>query len=313
MCARIGRGYRDKSSYLCISVAPKIRITFFWTRRRNYLPLDMDLDDPLLGLECLIYMISGVCEKLMVDAKGIDVDLSTYKGKALLIVNAPYNDLSGLTNSNYTELAKLYEKYINQAEYPIFDKVLFPPLPFVQPIVVKYEIHVVAGAILQRWKLFIHWHSAGYIGLLKQQTSEYSSTLSLVDDILEQTGMCKLYVTFLWCSFIDQDGQVHIYDLLTGQWTASFQAAAGDVSTTKKLLEGVQAMEQISNGSETELLYSVSDPLLIRDGSETEYHISVSGLLLIKDGSETEYNNSVFDPLLIRDGSETECNYNCTI
>ncbi|KAK9106878.1 hypothetical protein Syun_022889 [Stephania yunnanensis] len=39
------------------------------------------------GLECLIDMISGVCEKLMVDAKGTDVDLSTYKGKALLIVN----------------------------------------------------------------------------------------------------------------------------------------------------------------------------------------------------------------------------------
>ncbi|KAK9089033.1 hypothetical protein Scep_028115 [Stephania cephalantha] len=53
-----------------------------------------------------------------------------------------------------------------------------------------------------------------------------------------------------------------------------------------------------SNGSETELLYSVSDPLLIRDGSETEYNNSVSD----PDGSETESNNSVSDPLLIRDG-----------
>ncbi|KAK9107073.1 hypothetical protein Syun_023084 [Stephania yunnanensis] len=45
-------------------------------------------------------------------AKGTDVDLSTYKGKALLIVNVASQ--CGLTNSNYTELAKLYEKYIDQ-------------------------------------------------------------------------------------------------------------------------------------------------------------------------------------------------------
>ncbi|KAG8382240.1 hypothetical protein BUALT_Bualt05G0057300 [Buddleja alternifolia] len=87
------------------------------------------------------------------DAKGNDVDLSTYKGKVLLIVNVASQ--CGLTNSNYTELAKLYEKYKDQgleilafpcnqfgsqepgtneeivefactrfkAEYPIFDKV----------------------------------------------------------------------------------------------------------------------------------------------------------------------------------------------
>ncbi|NP_001280872.1 probable phospholipid hydroperoxide glutathione peroxidase 6, mitochondrial [Malus domestica] len=87
------------------------------------------------------------------DAKGNDVDLSTYKGKVLLIVNVASQ--CGLTNSNYTELAQLYEKYKTQgleilafpcnqfgaqepgtndeivefactrfkAEYPIFDKV----------------------------------------------------------------------------------------------------------------------------------------------------------------------------------------------
>ncbi|KAK9169234.1 hypothetical protein Syun_001374 [Stephania yunnanensis] len=106
---------------------------------------------------------------------------------------------------------------------------------------------------------------------------------------------------------------------------------------------------EVNNGSETELLYSVSDPLIIRDGSETEYNNSISNPLLIRDGSETAYNNSVsdplrirdrlemeynnsvsdpllirdrseteynnfvFDPLLIRDGLETECNYNCTL
>ncbi|KAF3448555.1 hypothetical protein FNV43_RR09268 [Rhamnella rubrinervis] len=87
------------------------------------------------------------------DAKGNDVDLSIYKGKVLLIVNVASQ--CGLTNSNYTELHQLYEKYKNQgleilafpcnqfgaqepgsneeivefactrfkAEYPIFDKV----------------------------------------------------------------------------------------------------------------------------------------------------------------------------------------------
>ncbi|XP_020249449.1 probable phospholipid hydroperoxide glutathione peroxidase [Asparagus officinalis] len=87
------------------------------------------------------------------DARGNDVDLSTYKGKVLLIVNVASQ--CGLTNSNYTELSQLYEKYKNQglevlafpcnqfgaqepgsneeivefactrfkAEYPIFDKV----------------------------------------------------------------------------------------------------------------------------------------------------------------------------------------------
>ncbi|XP_021815499.1 probable phospholipid hydroperoxide glutathione peroxidase [Prunus avium] len=87
------------------------------------------------------------------DAKGKDVDLSIYKGKVLLIVNVASQ--CGLTNSNYTELSQLYEKYKNQgleilafpcnqfgaqepgsndeivefactrfkAEYPIFDKV----------------------------------------------------------------------------------------------------------------------------------------------------------------------------------------------
>ncbi|KAL2543676.1 putative phospholipid hydroperoxide glutathione peroxidase 6 [Forsythia ovata] len=87
------------------------------------------------------------------NTKGNDVDLSIYKGKVLLIVNVASQ--CGLTNSNYTELTKLYEKYKDQgleilafpcnqfgsqepgsneeieqfactrfkAEYPIFDKV----------------------------------------------------------------------------------------------------------------------------------------------------------------------------------------------
>ncbi|KAK7318253.1 hypothetical protein RJT34_02952 [Clitoria ternatea] len=43
------------------------------------------------------------------DAKGNDVNLGDYKGKVLLIVNVASQ--CGLTNSNYTELSQLYEKY----------------------------------------------------------------------------------------------------------------------------------------------------------------------------------------------------------
>ncbi|KAI4303513.1 hypothetical protein MLD38_039129 [Melastoma candidum] len=46
------------------------------------------------------------------DARGNDVDLSIHKGKVLLIVNVASQ--CGLTNSNYTEMAQLYEKYKNQ-------------------------------------------------------------------------------------------------------------------------------------------------------------------------------------------------------
>ncbi|CAM0944648.1 unnamed protein product [Alopecurus aequalis] len=97
--------------------------------------------------------VSSVHDFTVKDASGKDVDLSTYKGKVLLIVNVASQ--CGLTNSNYTELAQLYEKYKDQgfeilafpcnqfggqepgtneeivqfactrfkAEYPIFDKV----------------------------------------------------------------------------------------------------------------------------------------------------------------------------------------------
>ncbi|KAE9607740.1 hypothetical protein Lal_00013411 [Lupinus albus] len=43
------------------------------------------------------------------DAKGNDVNLGDYKGKVLIIVNVASQ--CGLTNSNYTELNQLYEKY----------------------------------------------------------------------------------------------------------------------------------------------------------------------------------------------------------
>lgn len=46
------------------------------------------------------------------DVMGKDVDLNIYKGKVLLIVNVASK--CGMTNSNYTELNQLYEKYKDQ-------------------------------------------------------------------------------------------------------------------------------------------------------------------------------------------------------
>ncbi|KAL4188498.1 hypothetical protein AMTRI_Chr08g160450 [Amborella trichopoda] len=54
------------------------------------------------------------------DAKGNDVDLSIYKGKALLVVNVASE--CGLTNSNYKQLNELYPKYKDQG----FEILAFP-------------------------------------------------------------------------------------------------------------------------------------------------------------------------------------------
>ncbi|AQK45733.1 Glutathione peroxidase [Zea mays] len=62
------------------------------------------------------------------DSSGKDVDLSVYRGKVLLIVNVASQ--CGLTNSNYTQQAQLYEKYKNQGLFLIhcscFEILAFP-------------------------------------------------------------------------------------------------------------------------------------------------------------------------------------------
>ncbi|KAL9242825.1 hypothetical protein vseg_016787 [Gypsophila vaccaria] len=62
----------------------------------------------------------SIHEFVVKDARGNEVDLSTYKGKVLLIVNVASQ--CGLTNSNYPELTKLYETYKNQG----FEILAFP-------------------------------------------------------------------------------------------------------------------------------------------------------------------------------------------
>ncbi|KAM7495964.1 hypothetical protein LguiA_020378 [Lonicera macranthoides] len=54
------------------------------------------------------------------DCKNQDVDLSIYKGKVLLIVNVASK--CGFTDSNYTQLTELYNKYKNQG----FEILAFP-------------------------------------------------------------------------------------------------------------------------------------------------------------------------------------------
>ncbi|VVB05094.1 unnamed protein product [Arabis nemorensis] len=115
--------------------------------------VDVDVVGKESILELGITKVFQIDGKLFLDAQGSDVDLSTYKEKLLLIVTVASQ--CGLTNSNYTELAQLYQKYKNhgfeilafpcnqfgnqepgsneeivafactrfKAEYPIFDKV----------------------------------------------------------------------------------------------------------------------------------------------------------------------------------------------
>nr|GMD97181.1 glutathione peroxidase [Ipomoea batatas] len=57
-------------------------------------------------------LTKSVYDFIVKDAKGNDVHLNIYKGKVLLIVNVASK--CGMTNSNYTELNQLYDKYRHQ-------------------------------------------------------------------------------------------------------------------------------------------------------------------------------------------------------
>lgn len=54
------------------------------------------------------------------DAKGKDVNLTTYKGKVLLVVNVASK--CGFTDSNYTQLTELYSRYKDKG----FEILAFP-------------------------------------------------------------------------------------------------------------------------------------------------------------------------------------------
>ncbi|KAK6120092.1 hypothetical protein DH2020_046222 [Rehmannia glutinosa] len=54
------------------------------------------------------------------DSKGKDVNLDTYKGKVLLVVNVASK--CGFTNSNYTQLTELYSQYKDKG----FEILAFP-------------------------------------------------------------------------------------------------------------------------------------------------------------------------------------------
>nr|GLL48527.1 probable glutathione peroxidase 8 isoform X1 [Ipomoea trifida] len=57
-------------------------------------------------------LTKSVYDFIVKDAKGNDVHLNIYKGKVLLIVNVASK--CEMTNSNYTELNQLYDKYRHQ-------------------------------------------------------------------------------------------------------------------------------------------------------------------------------------------------------
>ncbi|CAN6448913.1 unnamed protein product [Victoria cruziana] len=63
---------------------------------------------------------SSIYDFTVKDIKGNDVNLATYRGNVLLIVNVA--SMCGLTNSNYKELNVLYEKYKSQG----FEILAFP-------------------------------------------------------------------------------------------------------------------------------------------------------------------------------------------
>ncbi|KAK9168703.1 hypothetical protein Syun_000843 [Stephania yunnanensis] len=124
------------------------------------------------------------------------------------------------------------------------------------------------------------------------------------DTLLENIPGLKVGIRAFICGKIEQapvqkilrNGKTHLQGVV-GE-------SAGD---------GAGPMVVFSDGSETGLLYSISDPLLIRDGTEREIINSISDPFLIREGTKTKSKNSVLDPLLFRDGTETENNNSVSV
>nr|UDE22669.1 glutathione peroxidase [Chrysanthemum x morifolium] len=69
--------------------------------------------NPVLGIRSMATQSKqSVYDFTVKDAKGQEVDLSTFRGKVLLIVNVASQ--CGFTNSNYPELTTLYQRYKDQ-------------------------------------------------------------------------------------------------------------------------------------------------------------------------------------------------------
>ncbi|KAK7285385.1 hypothetical protein RJT34_20154 [Clitoria ternatea] len=158
----------------------------------------------------------SIYEFTVKDAKGRDVNLSTYKGKVLLVVNVASK--CGFTNSNYTQLTELYSKYkdkgleilafpCNQflkqepgtsqdaeefactrfkAEYPIFGKIRVNG-PDAAPLY-KFLKEKKPGFLGSRIKWNFTKFLADRQGHVIQRYSPTTSPLSIEDDIKKALG-----------------------------------------------------------------------------------------------------------------------------
>ncbi|KAJ0048144.1 hypothetical protein Pint_15195 [Pistacia integerrima] len=163
------------------------------------------------------------------DASGHDVDLSTYKGKVLLIVNVASK--CGMTNSNYTELNQLHEKYKNQgleilafpcnqfgeeepgsndqimefvctrfkSEFPIFDKI---------DVNGKYASPLYTFLKKGKWGIFgddIQWNFAKFLVDKNGQVVDryYPTTSPLSLEVILSLASYLVLESFSWLSFHD--------------------------------------------------------------------------------------------------------------
>ncbi|CAL0326884.1 unnamed protein product [Lupinus luteus] len=124
------------------------------------------------------------------DSKGKDVNLSTYKGKVLLVVNVASK--CGFTNSNYTQLTELYSKYKDKG----FEILAFPCNQFLNqepgssqdahefactrykaqyPVFAKIRVNGQAAAPVYK---FLKAHKSGFLG----SSIKWNFTKFLVDN-----------------------------------------------------------------------------------------------------------------------------------